>query len=243
MAKKKQSRARKRSTKAKPRTRKSSPLKRSTTKKVPKTKAPENSSKTNSPASKTNTVIFVAGRKGSGKTYRIRRMIDELPKSRPILIWDPMSEYAGKATSDPVPGAQVFWDIREMLQEAVKGGLAKRVVLQCPRSHFETFCTWAYRAGNLTVIVDEVNLFCSPSKCPVPLLELLRIGRHAQVDLIFAARRPAEVARDLTAQADRIIAYRTIEPLDLKWFGQVCGKTFADSLPHLPEFQAAIFNG
>jgi hypothetical protein len=170
-------------------------------------------------------------------------MIEAIPPGHRVMIWDPVSEYAGRASQDPVQHAQLFGDVHEMLLEAAKGGLSNRVVLQAPRGQFDVFCLFCYRAGNMTVIVDEVNLFCSPAKCPAPLLELLRIGRHASVNLIFAARRPAEVARDLTAQADRIEAYRTIEPNDLKWFSDVCGKAFAESLPVLPEFQSATFNG
>lgn len=190
-----------------------------------------------------NEVICVFGRKGSGKSYRIHRMIEQIPTSQRVMIWDPVSEYAGRSSQDPVQHAQLFGDMHEMLTEAAKGGLAQRVVMQAPRAHFDLFCKYAYRAGNMTVVVDEVNLFCSPAKCPAPLLELLRIGRHASVDLIFAARRPAEVSRDLTAQSDEIIAFHTIEPNDIKWFSDVCGKTFAESLPTLPEFQPAIFKG
>ena len=170
-------------------------------------------------------------------------MIEALPASKRVLIWDPMSEYAGRSAQDPVQHAQLFGDVHEMLLEAAKGGLSNRVVLQAPRGQFDVFCKFCYRAGSLTCVVDEINLFCRPSFCPTPLLELLRIGRHARVDLIFAARRPAEVARDLTAQADEIIAYKTIEPNDLKWFQDVCGKTFAEALPNLSEFHSASFKG
>ena len=231
--------------KAKSKTPKSKGSKRITST-VPSSTTPgKSSTKTSSRTTRVrrNEVVCVFGRKGSGKSYRIHRLIEQIPTSRRVMIWDPVSEYAGRAAEDPILHAQLFGDVHQMLQEAAKGGLAQRVVMQAPRGQFDVFCTFCYRAGNMAVVVDEVNLFCKPGQCPAPLLELLRIGRHASVDLIFAARRPAEVARDLTAQADRIEAYKTIEPNDLKWFSDVCGKSFADSLPNLPEFQSSTFTG
>lgn len=190
-----------------------------------------------------NEVICVFGRKGSGKSYSIKQRLLRVPESRALWVWDPVSEYAGPAAEVPLPGAQLFGSMRDFLTEAANGRIGKRIVMQAPRHEFDQFCRFAYKAGRVTVVVDEVNLFCSPSKCPEPLLELLRIGRHAEVDLIFAARRPAEVSRDLTAQADRIVAFRTTEPNDLDFFARVCGKWFAETLPDLAQYEPSMWEG
>lgn len=230
------------------------PTKKKSTKKTTskKTKpSPKNSKKSPkaSPRSSTkvrlrsNEVICVFGRKGSGKSYWIKQHLAKIPAGRSLWVWDPVSEYAGPSAEVPLHSGSLFYSMRSMLEAAKAGKLGKRVVLQAPRSEFDLFCTFAYRTGQVTVVVDEINLFCSPSKCPAPLLELLRIGRHAEVDLIFAARRPAEVSRDLTAQSDKTVAFKTIEPADLEFFSKVCGKAFAERLPNLAQYVPELWEG
>ena len=187
--------------------------------------------------------MCVFGRKGSGKSYWIKQHLAKIPARQSLWVWDPVSEYAGPAAEVPLRGGSLFHSMRAMLEAAKAGKLGKRVVLQAPRAEFDTFCTFAYRTGRVTVVVDEINLFCSPSKCPAPLLELLRIGRHAEVDLIFAARRPAEVSRDLTAQSDKTVVFKTIEPADLEFFSKVCGKAFAERLPNLAQYRPELWEG
>lgn len=156
-----------------------------------------------------------------------------------------MSEYAGEYSRNAIKRARLVRSMRELL--LLRSKLPNRVVIQAPRSEFALFCRWAIRGATRgvgqTIVVDEVNLYCRAGSAPVELLELMRIGRHASVDFLFSARRPSEISRDLTAQADVLRIFRTLEPIDLDWFKKRCGKRFADTLTVLPKYHSAVFSG
>jgi DNA helicase HerA-like ATPase len=71
---------------------------------------------------------------------------------------------------------------------------------------------------------------------------LIRYGRHQDVELIGISRRPAEVNRDLTANANEIYIFRTHEPRDIAYFREILGSDVADSLPSLPKFTPYVWS-
>ena len=190
---------------------------------------------------KRNRVVAVFGRKGSGKSYWLKQQVDQ--RRGLVVVWDSVSDFAGPTAERPIRAATVFRDVRDLLTAGAERRLPRVCVVQAPRPQFPVFCAWTARVGRLLVVVDEVNLYCKPGWAPPELLELLRIGRHAQVDLFVAARRPAEISRDITAQADEVRSFRTCEPVDLEWFRRYCGTRFAEGLPRLGKWRSAVFVG
>lgn len=184
-----------------------------------------------------NFVRCTFGRKGSGKSYSIKTRLRAHRGS--ICIWDTLSEYAGPASDNPVPGAVLYPSVRELALASSQRRLARVAVVQDRRDQFDAWCRWALAAGPRLLVIDEVNLYCGPARGSEPLLELLRIGRHSCIDIEFAARRPAEVHRDLTAQADELVFFRTTEPRDLLWIREYCGEAFASRLPTLAKYASA----
>lgn len=184
-----------------------------------------------------NFVRCTFGRKGSGKSYSIKQRLRKFRGS--VCVWDTLSEYAGPASDNPLPRAVLYRSVRELAIASSQGKLAKQAVVQDRRDKFDAWCRWALAAGPRLLVIDEVNLYCGPSRGSEPLLELLRIGRHSCIDVEFAARRPAEVHRDLTAQADELVFFRTVEPRDLEWCRAYCGEDFARRLPKLAQYASA----
>lgn len=173
--------------------------------------------------------------------------MDAQPAARRIAVWDHNAEYAGPSSCDPIKGARVFHSMRDLLQYTLQRPCPSRIVLQAGRDEFPLFCRWALRAADPRVghviVLDEVNLYCSPHKASPELLEVMRIGRHSRVDVVFAARRFQEVHRDLTAQADQLRCFRTTEPRDLKVIADYCGADFAEALRLLPERGSSTWDG
>jgi len=184
-----------------------------------------------------NRVRVIFGRKGSGKSYYIKGRVRREPR---LIVWDLLSEYAGLYSDRPLRDATLVYSAAQLADLAGRRPLG-RVVVQAPREEAPLVFRFARRAGDLTLVVDEVNLYCSPSGADPELLELLRLGRHARLDLYLAARRPAEVHRDVTAQADEITVFRTTESRDLDYFSRLAGQDFADRLTTLPRWHSTTW--
>jgi hypothetical protein len=88
----------------------------------------------------------------------------------------------------------------------------------------------------LTVLIEEADLRCSPQYMVPALDKLIRYGRHWGVSIVALARRPAEISRHLTAQADTIVSFQTVEPRDLDFFRARCSDAFAELLPRLEPY-------
>ena len=93
------------------------------------------------------------------------------------------------------------------------------------------------RLRGYSIFIDEVDQYCSPQSIPWRFQKLVNYQRHYQVDLIFAARRPAMIHRDLTALADTIHFFHIHELNDLQYVKNLCGTGFADKVRGLRERQ------
>jgi len=70
--------------------------------------------------------------------------------------------------------------------------------------------------GEITVVVDEIDKFCSVWAINPILDRMIRYGRRDGVNFLFAARRTSEVHPQIRAQADAIISLRQDMPNDVK---------------------------
>lgn len=89
---------------------------------------------------------------------------------------------------------------------------------------------------NRVILIEEVDRFCSPSYVDSRLDFVVRYGRHSNLSLLGISRRPAEMHRNLTANALRIHSFRMTEPRDIQYFRQVSAD-FADRIKALGKYQ------
>lgn len=84
-------------------------------------------------------------------------------------------------------------------------------------------------------MVDEVDRYCTAGHSDENLRWIIDYGRGQRISLIGLARRPARVSRDLSANADWIVAFQTQEPRDLDYLNDFGFNT--DGLAQLEPFQ------
>lgn len=108
------------------------------------------------------------------------------------------------------------------------------------RAEFPWLARIAYEVGALCLVAEEISWAISPAKMPVEVETLIRYGRHRDVELVGISRRPAEVNRDLTANANDVYIFRTHEPRDIAYFKSLIGGD-ADTLPNLPPFTPYVW--
>jgi len=161
--------------------------------------------------------ITVLGKTGSGKTNLIKVLISDILPDFKFVILDALgnlSEYDGQPNMDyhqVTPSDQATVD--EVIYNALE-------------------------AGNCMVVMDEVDRYSA--KPDSMLNELVNLGRNYGVGAIFAARRTADVNKDILANSPFIFTFQHILPQDLDvlidWFAQP-EETFRD----LQEFEAILF--
>ena len=97
-----------------------------------------------------------------------------------------------------------------------------------------------YTVPDSLVIVEETAFYCSPSHLPDEMQALVRLGRHQRISQIYITQRPAAVHRDITAAADLVIAFRTHENRDVKYFRDLAGEQ-GELVKKLPLYKVWVY--
>jgi len=171
-----------------------------------------------------NRLLGMLGRKGSGKTTRLCSLLS-LPKfnGRAILIDPPGSLDFGITVEDlhsmeTMLNRQAFknFRIRYADIEAIeKWDSTDRNFLK-----LEAIMQLCLDVGDCTLVIDEVDLFCSPYGIPPTFKHVLARGRHDSVNVIWTARRPQEVHKLLLSQTDEFYLFGMHHPADVDYFRQ-----------------------
>lgn len=162
--------------------------------------------------------VFVAGKKGSGKTTLIQDIVltylRETEDTR-FVVWDTTGEFL------EVPG-RVFvfpeWD--HCGEEAVE---------------------FALTIGRCTFVCDELDKLApnkggsALSSLSPGLHEICHRGRHWQVGLLAAGRRPVNVHTDIPSQADALIFFRARAIRDVKWVRDLTDESWARAVQSLDD--------
>lgn len=185
-----------------------------------------------------NLIVTILGMKGSGKSTLLRELIAERQR---VLVIDSMGEH------DDMPGALV----REGAEACIDAMLARkgdrRYLIDClleededgeSREAMDVLAV-AFEIPNQMIVIEETSFYTSPSFIPPEISNLIRYGRKRQLDLVFVARRPSEINRELTAQSDLLVTFRQTEPIDLQYLRARMGPQ-GDEAANLPEYHVLV---
>jgi len=173
-----------------------------------------------------NFIISVFGRKGSGKTTYVKKVL--IPKFNRVVILDSLGEYNCFSVHSI-----------DHLIEFLKANRNRNFFRIAYRPFDEGdhyFFKIVYSIPFLSVIVEEVDLYSSPSKTDPFLLKLLKYGRHRSIDVIGVSRRPAEVSKTLTSQADIVVSFQQTQKNELDIF-----KLYLDNPDELKELKVGEY--
>jgi hypothetical protein len=193
-----------------------------------------------SPPASSCPVIAIFGRRGTGKTTKLRELMRRAPR---LFVFDHMAEFQTE------PGAEVHYELAAAilrLKRSSSGGLARVVFTpasQVTPELFDLACRVPFAIHGLTFVVDEIDSLAGSVNPPAPesFRRLIHFGRHIGCATIVASRRPADVPRLLSSQATRVICFAQTEPADLKWLRSVVGPR-ADELPRLADLHYLDFD-
>lgn len=156
---------------------------------------------------------------------------------RRIVVIDTLGEYK-------VKGAKVFTEAAPLI-EHIKKNRSFFVIAQFRKEakrKFNRVCHAVELVKNILFIVEEVDYYISANYAPSGFDSLVRYGRHADVEMICVARRPQNMWRDLTANADFMYSCKVTEPRDVDYLSQCeyIGKKGAQIISKLKRYEYVI---
>lgn len=187
--------------------------------------------------SKKGEIIGIFGIKGHGKTSMIRTLIR--PRPRVLILDDGLGDYDGAAVAPNAAIAAMFLRDRERFR-VVFGDIDKPYeenaadAIGLTKAYVESM---ADHDLDVTLVIDEADLYASGRNISAGLRNGISRGRHWNLSIIYASRRPAEVHTLLPSQTERFIIFRTREPSDIRYLRSFIGEDAASKLPDLEKYQ------
>jgi hypothetical protein len=176
-----------------------------------------------------NQIVGVVGRKGSGKSTRVRTLLKYCPR---VFVWDPMGDH-----SDLLPDVfeGIDQDLFDYFDEAraAKTFACDYIPSRDLETEFDEICDVIYDYGRMLFCIEEAPLICKAGYMPPVFGRMVRTGRHRYLDLLWTAQRASEVSRTLTSATDLWIFYSQTEPRDLDAIAERCGSEVAARVANL----------
>ena len=156
-----------------------------------------------------NLIIFIAGKKGSGKTSFAKKSV--LPAFSRLLVIDSLSEYENGFIVNSIPD---FINVVEANYNKPFFTIIYRPLDEKEAKFFEI----VKELHDVSIVIEEADMYSNPYKQDKNFERLVRYGRHFSQDLIVISRRPAEISRNVTAQADIVLTFQQTERRDIDYF-------------------------
>ena len=178
-------------------------------------------------------VTLVIGKRGSGKSYLVKKLIGgETPKER-LLVYDPQSEYSEGVCFDRDSYGQLlefWWRVRQT---------GFRIVYRPidPAGEIDDIAKLVFALGNMTFVVEEVEAYCNTFNINQNFAAILQRGRHRNIELIGVTQRPFGIHRLLTSQAKEVYVFNTNEPRDRQYLRDLLGFEVGAKLDILKQFE------
>ena len=176
-----------------------------------------------------NRIVGIVGRKGTGKSSHLHRMLRYCPH---FVVFDVMGEHSRQNQINRLESPEhlahfLKWSRQQERFAAVyvPGGDLEQEIEEVSRL--------IYARGQLCFACEEVPLYMQAGYMPPLVGKLIRTGRHQQIDIAWTAQRAAEVPKTLTALTDVWVLFSQTEPRDLSALADRCGRDVAERVAGL----------
>jgi|SRR3972149_3345479 len=176
-------------------------------------------------------ILLVMGKRGSGKTTLAKKLIALLPRNKNIFIYDTLGEYSGIGTL--AENIETVFDYLETEERIIR-------FTSDDDDDFDRICRVIYSLKDYYLLVDEIDMFISAVYLPEFFKKIIRYGRHSGLGIIAVTRRPADISRLLSSQANFIISFKQHEPKDCQYFSSFMPDT--EKLLELNEYEYLCYN-
>jgi len=172
-----------------------------------------------------NEIGVILGKKGSGKTTLSRHLAAQM--KRKIILDSLGTDYGGGCiVSTPADLVSYHKRVSEYDEFSI---IARPQSDEMPTAVFRL----ARRTPNSWLIVEECDRYADAYKIQPDLAWLVNYARQQNTSILCICRRAARLSRDITANADWIVAHNTQEPRDLEYLAEYMNTA---EIPHLQPF-------
>lgn len=168
--------------------------------------------------------------KGSGKSFLVKDIVRDYSR---VIVIDSMGEYEN----------EIITGFEACVKRVAQASHEPEFRISLRTDSVEHDLQLMKVAGTLPsflLVVEETSKYVSAYGMPEPIENLIRYGRHRDISQIYMARRPSEINRDLTANADVIVTFREQEPRDVTYLRSFMGAS-AYRVPNLRDYEIEVF--
>lgn len=164
--------------------------------------------------------IALIGRSGCGKSY-LGEMIHKIyPR---VVIFDSLNEYP-KTDTD----IYTWEDFASFIRGADELTRFKRIVRfhideKNSLEYFEMYMRALYELGDVMVVIEETQDYCSANKIGHYFKKTLTSGRHRGLSFIFTTQRPALINKTVLAQCTHVFVGNLIDRNDNEVMAKMMG--------------------
>jgi hypothetical protein len=162
------------------------------------------------------------GRKGSGKTTQLCRLLSQHKYGDRAVLIDPPGNIDFGITVEDLHSMEVLMERQSNKKFRIRYSAIEAIDFGADHDFnflkLEAIMQLCFDVGDCTLVIDEVDMFCNPYGIPPTFKRLLSRGRHDSINLIWTARRPQEVNKLLLSQSDEFFLFQMHHPADVDYF-------------------------
>lgn len=178
--------------------------------------------------------IAIVGKSGSGKSFLVKSFLKRLPT--PVFVLDRMAEYSGGLVVNR------FVEIEQNFIKFPNTAHNKIYIVRALSDSTEkAVFAFAWIIGNCTLILEEADFYTSVYSTDAFVSNLIKRGRHRNVNLILTSQRASELSRLATSQVTLFISFHQNEPRDLENLAKRCGQEFANEVKNLDKYEFVAY--
>lgn len=174
----------------------------------------------------------ILGQRGSGKTYLGKMLQSAWPRR---VVIDLTDEY--DHDQDTVWTFDEFCEKLEF-HDKEKSENFKIIFKSDPENSisegiFNEIMRLCYYKGNLLIVIEEIQEYCTPHEIPSWLRQCYLTGRHQNIAILCTSQRPAYVNKTVVALSDHKFFGRCSEANDLRYIASIIDTENAQKLRNL----------
>jgi hypothetical protein len=158
---------------------------------------------------KHRTIKLVLGKTGSGKSSFVKKEL--IRNIERLIIIDALSEYENGI---------IFTNVDTLIEYILDNKINqhdnfKFICRFTDDKDIELLFLLVFELSNLTLLVEECEIYVSPNSKSSNFLKLVRYGRHKNISIIGVARRSTELSLTFRSQTDTIFSFKQTDKNDL----------------------------